>query len=277
MSSNLSIDSTSQSRKFWDACSRLLTVYPERPAGMSGDAEAKQLERRLKELASELLPLLCENKHWVVEASVGKGNWAAVPWVAFFDSHETTSAQKGVYPVLHFSCDDFVGVRIGLGIAATAYRGRENEKAAAVWGQLGEQSRQQLSDSGFIDVVQGSGDRTPIGSGNLAKRYDKGMVFERFAGLEELQSSPDELTATLKALLVGYRDWVDQESDTADGDVAIDFLTLMREYAEERVVFMSPARDRRFLSQTWMIEDARSSDWIRRLANALLHQRIDPS
>lgn len=84
-------DEISQWAEFWAVCSRLLTIYPERPAAMSGDAEAKQLERQLKELESELLPVLCDNDHWAVEASVGKGNWAAIPWVAFFDSHVTTS------------------------------------------------------------------------------------------------------------------------------------------------------------------------------------------
>ena len=34
-----------------------------------------------------------------VEASVGRGNWAAVPWLAFFDPLITTSATKGYYVV----------------------------------------------------------------------------------------------------------------------------------------------------------------------------------
>jgi len=117
---NVNDDEVSQWAEFWAVCSRLLTIYPERPVGMSGDAEAKQLERQLKELGSELLPVLCENDHWMVEASVGKGKWASVPWVAFFDSRETTTAQKGVYPVIHLSSEAPVGIRIGLGIAAKA-------------------------------------------------------------------------------------------------------------------------------------------------------------
>ena len=60
---HISDDEVSQWAEFWAICSRLLTIYPERPATMSGDAGAKQLERQLKSLASELLPLLCENDH----------------------------------------------------------------------------------------------------------------------------------------------------------------------------------------------------------------------
>lgn len=246
MNAALSENATDRWNAFWDACSRLLAVYPERPTGMNGDAEAKQLERRLRELANELLPLLCENEHWLAEASVGKGNWAAVPWVAFFDRRETTSAQKGVYPVIHFSCEEPIGIRIGLGIAATAYRGREDEKAAAVRDELGEQIRQLMWEAAFVDVVSGNGVRTPIGSGGLARRYEKGMVFERFVDFEQLKRSPAELTGSLKTLLNSYRQWVDRKSEQENDDSAIDFVTLMREYADERIVFVSPARDRRF-------------------------------
>jgi len=243
---NQQLTEEGQWAEFWAVCSRLLTIYPERPAGMSGDAEAKQLERQLKELGSELLPVLCESDHWVVEASVGKGNWASVPWVAFFDSRETTSAQKGVYPVIHLSSEAPVGIRIGLGIAAKAYRGREDEKAAAVWEELGDASRRELTEAGFVDVVNGTTERTPIGSGDRAKRYDKGMVFERFVEMEEMKRSPAELTAALKAMLVSYQGWVERKSEVLDDDSGVDFLTLMREYAEEHIVFMSPQRDRRF-------------------------------
>ncbi|MCR9291891.1 MAG: DUF3578 domain-containing protein [bacterium] len=233
-------------KEFWESCARLLAVYPDRPVGMDRDAEAKQLERRLKTLADELLPELCASEHWVADASVGKGNWAAVPWVAFFDRRETTSAQKGVYPVIHFSCEGTVGIRIGLGIAATAYRGREDEKASEVWDELGDEQRTELFEAGFADVIRGTADRTPIGSGGLAKRYDKGMVFERFVGLEELEQSPDQLTQSLKSLLSSYVNWVETQADKPEGETRVDFLTLMQEYADTHVVFMSPKRDRRF-------------------------------
>src|SRR4051812_39997753 len=40
-----------------------------------------------------------------VEWSVGSGNWADVPWIAFLDARETTSTQSGVYPALLFRED----------------------------------------------------------------------------------------------------------------------------------------------------------------------------
>ncbi len=40
-----------------------------------------------------------------VEGSVGKGNWATVPWVAIMDTRITSSTQKGIYLVYLFSED----------------------------------------------------------------------------------------------------------------------------------------------------------------------------
>src|SRR5947209_1679468 len=37
--------------------------------------------------------------------SVGQGNWAKVPWVAFLDSRETSTTQRGVYCCFLFRQD----------------------------------------------------------------------------------------------------------------------------------------------------------------------------
>lgn len=239
-------DEISQWAEFWAVCTRLLTIYPERPANISGDAEAKQLERQLKLLGSELMPVLCESDYWLVDASVGKGNWAAVPWVAFFDTRESRSAQHGVYPVIHLSSTDPVGIRIGLGISAVDFRGREDEKAEAVWEEIGAEGRQQLFDAGFIDVVHGNTDRTAIGTGDRARRYDKSMIFERFVMFDELKRSSAELTRAMKTLTSTYLHWVDQNADQADVLVTTDFVGLMRSLANERVVLMSPKQGSRY-------------------------------
>src|SRR6476646_3553919 len=48
-----------------------------------------------------------------VKWSVGKGNWARVPWIALLDSRETHSTQNGVYPVYLFR-QDLSGVYLAL-------------------------------------------------------------------------------------------------------------------------------------------------------------------
>jgi 5-methylcytosine-specific restriction protein A len=41
----------------------------------------------------------------IIKGSAGQGVWAAIPWVAFFDPLETTSATYGLYVVYLFSAD----------------------------------------------------------------------------------------------------------------------------------------------------------------------------
>jgi len=221
-------------------------VYPERPTTMTGDAEAKQLERQLKALGTELLPVLCESAYWLVDASVGKGKWATVPWVAFFDSRVTKSAQQGVYPVIHLSSETPIGIRLGIGVSVKAFRGREDEQAKAIWQTFTDEQREQLIESGFVDISSNTSPRTEIGVGDIARRYSMGMVAEIFVGFDALKSSPAELTQSLKTLVSTYHDWVNQQGAKTVTPSRIGFLVLMRELSDERVVLFSPSQGVRY-------------------------------
>ncbi len=133
-----------EDQDFWSACELLLEKYPHRPERFSGDSDAVRLVRRLRELARTEANEICRNPHWKGDASVGKGNWTNVPWLAVFDERETKSAQKGVYPVVHFSCEEPVGIRIGLGVAATEFKDDPEGKARAR--SMDSYRRLQLSD-----------------------------------------------------------------------------------------------------------------------------------
>jgi hypothetical protein len=49
--------------------------------------------------------LIKQYPHIDVQFSIGQGNWAKIPWIAFLDDRETFSTQKGVYCVLLFRQD----------------------------------------------------------------------------------------------------------------------------------------------------------------------------
>src|SRR5688572_2458938 len=53
----------------------------------------------------ERFPSVLERSTLKVKASIGMGNWAVVPWVALFDTRDTTSTKKGVYVILLFRAD----------------------------------------------------------------------------------------------------------------------------------------------------------------------------
>lgn len=55
--------------------------------------------------------LIQEYPNIKVEWSIGRGNWARVPWIAFLDNRETNTTQSGVYGVFLFR-EDMSGVYI---------------------------------------------------------------------------------------------------------------------------------------------------------------------
>lgn len=232
-------------KDFWQTCTRLIEVYPDRPDRYTGESEAVGIERRLKSLAAEVAQSLCTSDYWRGSASVGKGNWTNLPWVAFFDERESTSAQNGVYPVIHFSCDEPVGMRMGLGVAATEFKNNPEAKAKEVHEEFSDAQRKQLADARFIDVIVGDQRRVPLGAGKLAIGYARGMIFERFVSLKELQTNADELSDSLRGLLHVYKDWADRKHGL--GSRRPEFLEIMRWYADQRIVFMSPNRQARYV------------------------------
>jgi hypothetical protein len=225
-------------------CQLLLEKYPHRPERFSGDTEAHRLVRQLKEFAKTEADRLCPNNHWKSDASVGKGSWTNVPWLAIFDERESTSAQKGVYPVIHFSCDEPVGIRIGLGVAATEFKDDPEGKAREVYGQIPSPTIEHLRELGFSDVVQGIGTRVSIGSGKLAGGYTRGMIFERFVELDEIRETSHSLTDAFAALLEAYKDWVDHMRILPRTDKS--FLEIMQWYCTEKIVFYSTNRQSRY-------------------------------
>jgi hypothetical protein len=81
---------------------------------------------RLKN-AIEALPSLGERRTFRIDWSVGKGNWAGVPWLAIIDAKEMEAPRKGVYCVFLFR-EDMTGVYITLNQGVTKPK---QEKGAA--------------------------------------------------------------------------------------------------------------------------------------------------
>ena len=241
-----------EEKGFWSACQLLLEIYPQRPQKLSRDSDAVRLVRRLRELAKSEANDLCPNLHWKGDASVGKGVWTNVPWLAIFDERETTSAQKGVYPVVHFSCEEPVGIRIGLGVAATEFKDDPEAKAREVYGQIQPQAVELLLGYGFTDVIQESGTRVPIGSEKSAAGYTRGMIFERFVTLHELRTNDPSIRQSLAGLLEIYKAWVDQVYEKPTDHKT--FLEIMRWYSGEKIIFYSSNRQARYYIKS--VDDA---------------------
>jgi len=74
------------------------------------------------------LPFL-SGDHYIIEGSIGKGRWAAIPWIAILDKRVTQTIQRGEYVVYLFA-EDMSAVYLTLAQGVTAPIREKGRKAA---------------------------------------------------------------------------------------------------------------------------------------------------
>lgn len=149
-------------------------------------------------LASE--PIQRRQPHLRVRWSLGKGNWARVPWVALLDSRETTTTQHGIYVVWLF-CEDMSGVYLTLNQGVTEFKGaRRREQLRGRAHRLrGATYARALTDAGFAldDSI------TLHTEASLGRDYEFGTIAHRFFATKQVP--PDnELRRALEECLRAY-------------------------------------------------------------------------
>jgi hypothetical protein len=83
-----------------------------------------------------------------VQWSAGQGNWARVPWVAFLDARETSTTQRGVYPVLLVR-QDLSGAYLTLAQGVTEPKKLGRAEAVAFLQGVAKRVRAQSPESGL--------------------------------------------------------------------------------------------------------------------------------
>ncbi|HEX7242745.1 MAG TPA: DUF3578 domain-containing protein, partial [Longimicrobiaceae bacterium] len=139
--------------------------------------------------------------------SAGFGSWARVPWVALFDTRETTSVREGLFCALLFR-QDMSGVYLALGQGTAEPRrqvGREIARTVLRARAAGLRTRcDGLCERGFllddaIDLRSDSGPVADPASVVAYRLYEAGSV------------PPDDVLAgDLEALLAAYRRGVEE-------------------------------------------------------------------
>ena len=149
----------------------------------------------------------------IVKWSVGQGNWARVPWVAFLDSRLTDTTQKGIYLVYLFR-EDMQGLYLALiqgvtdVVAQPGITQAEGRQLLRQRAELLRDNFRQLIEHGFhldnnINLQSSS---------SLAINYQYGTIAYRYYSQEEL---PDDeaLSKDLYQLLQTYQSYIaNQES-----------------------------------------------------------------
>jgi 5-methylcytosine-specific restriction protein A len=177
-----------------------------------------------KDLPNKISNSINNDERYLVEGSVGVGNWASVPWIAIFDKLVTTSAQNGYYPVFLFK-EDMSGFYLSLGVGVTNIR-LEFKRIKKIEEVLSIQTSNILArieqiPNGFTPISN-----TPIKlrsntskNTSLAKYYEDGCVISKFYSANSLPTDL-ELKLDIQNILDVYNNITyNTLSDSADSVV----------------------------------------------------------
>ncbi|MGI6436153.1 MAG: MrcB family domain-containing protein [Syntrophomonadaceae bacterium] len=134
--------------------------------------------------------------------SVGQGNWAKVPWIAFMDKSKTDSIQKGIY-VAHLFCQDMQGLYLCLMQGVT-------EIIQTMGRELGYEQLQQKAEEirPFLKELETTGFKLDnniklYANSSLGSDYEKATIAYKFYPAEALPGDM-ELTRDLVTILNAY-------------------------------------------------------------------------
>ena len=117
---------------------------------------------------------IVDTKTHLITGSVGKGNWAMVPWICIFDRQITTSATKGVYIVYLLSKDGST-LYLTFNQGCTEIRNTHSKaETIKIMRQKAAEIVSQIDGRGFA-----SDENVNLGSGltELGELYQRGTIF----------------------------------------------------------------------------------------------------
>jgi len=135
-------------------------------------------------------------ERYIVEGSVGKGNWAAIPWIAVMDKTVTTSTQRGYYIVYLFS-EDMKRVYLTFAQGVT-----ETPKEEML--QIKEEIRQIIPMSENVK----KDDEIDLGESKKAKDYKLSVAAYIPYSLEQMPSE-EQLQQDLQQMIQYYENYVE--------------------------------------------------------------------
>lgn len=174
-------------------------TYPELWSTLS------HTRQRIHEIISEVDP----QNALTVKYSVGKGNWAKVPWFAFLHKNETNTTERGVYGVYLFR-EDLSGfyLSIGMGVTDLAKQYGHSDakdqmhhlstKLMPAFSSLQKHGFQE----GVIDLQA---------STNLGKAYENACTLSKFYDINNLPSE-QQMQEDLKMVAQTYLKYVDNKT-----------------------------------------------------------------
>lgn len=146
---------------------------------------------------------IVDSKTHLITGSVGKGNWAMVPWICIFDRQITTSATKGVYIVYLLSKDGNT-LYLTFNQGCTEIKNTHGKaKTIKIMRQKAAEIISQIDGRGFA-----SDEKVNLGTGltELGELYQRGTIFYKAYRKGNVPSS-EELVDDLNKMMAIYREY----------------------------------------------------------------------
>jgi MoxR-like ATPase len=188
---------------------QILKNYPDARAksAFKGPHLISDLFNRLR-IAVGALDSVESNTNLIVKTSYGKGNWAAVPWLAILDTRETSTTQDGTYVVLLFR-EDGKGCHLKLAQGVTELQRTLGSKASEELKKRATALREC-----YDTLIDRSFDRTSKDrletEAKTAHLYESSSIFSKYYEADGIPQ--DEILASdISALLQVYDRYVSDQ------------------------------------------------------------------
>ncbi|KUG03200.1 5-methylcytosine-specific restriction related [hydrocarbon metagenome] len=145
--------------------------------------------------------------------SIGQGNWAKVPWIAFLDNRETTTTQSGIYVVYVF-CEDMSGVYLALMQGVTdvvTQESRSRKQAREMLRNKSESLRSQFSELQTIGFNLDN-DINLNTAANLGIDYEFGTIAYKYYKAGDVPEDK-QMSKDLFNILHAYKRYIDAIDD----------------------------------------------------------------
>lgn len=196
----------------------LLTIYPEeRNTRYPG-------RRKSQEICTRILPALLKDLNSTLkqQGSIGRGNWADVPWVASMNTNITSSVSNGVYIVFLFHSE-------GEGVYLTLNQGTGGANRRMVDTDKHREIRESLIDvidTGKIGLVKGQleyNSLMPV-SKIRAMAYEAACIMWKYYSRDDLSDMRDDsdIVSVYNYLVKNYlkvEDIILRHTEREDGQV----------------------------------------------------------
>ena len=211
----------------------LLEEYPKATQQeFKGNAVANFIR---DEIPAYVKTITNNNQRYIIQGSPGKGNWAAVPWIAVLDRFITETVQDSYYVVR----EDFSGIYLSLNQGVTTVQKQYGSGAKEA---LNIRAKDYLARFGTVEnkYIKGPINLACNKGSKLGPLYEVGSIISIYYPANEIPDDrilSEDLTEILEKyfLLTGKESQLFTENEIEDDEEGLEFENLKKVRIHKRI------------------------------------------